>query len=123
MSRTHWSWLMTLVACCSFAGAARADSLRCGDRLASSGDSLYQVRATCGDPDDAQQHVERRVVRRRLECFGQGRDRQCVTVEDTVEVVVDEWTYDFGRNRFIEYVTFEQGHLVRVTAGTYGHKD
>jgi hypothetical protein len=44
-------------------------------------------------------------------------------IEETVEVIVDEWTYDFGKNRFIRYLTFEQGKLVRITAGRYGRKD
>jgi hypothetical protein len=51
---------------------------------------------------------------------GQGR---CWTVlERSVEVTIDEWTYDFGRQRFIQYLTFEQGQLLHVESGSYGHK-
>jgi hypothetical protein len=39
------------------------------------------------------------------------------------EITVDRWTYDFGRRRFIQYLTFEQGSLVRVESGSYGYKD
>jgi hypothetical protein len=50
--------------------------------------------------------------------------RRCGTeTEQTTEVLIDEWVYDFGKNRFIEYLSFEQGKLVRVSHGSYGHKD
>ena len=51
-----------------------------------------------------------------------GRVRCEAVVEHTVEVHIDEWTYDFGEDRFVEYLTFEQGQLVRVNEGSYGHK-
>jgi hypothetical protein len=37
-------------------------------------------------------------------------------VEETFSVVVDEWIYDFGRNRFVHYVVFEHGRLVSVSS-------
>jgi uncharacterized membrane protein len=79
----------------------------------------------CGDPDDATQRVEYRTVRGRVAgpCTRSGDKIVCSqTKEQVVEVVIDEWTYDFGRNRFIEYLTFEQGRLVSVRSGGYGHK-
>jgi hypothetical protein len=51
---------------------------------------------------------------------GQGR---CWTVlERSIEVAIDEWTYDFGRQQFVQYLTFEQGQLLRIDSGSYGHK-
>jgi hypothetical protein len=43
-------------------------------------------------------------------------------VEDTIQVPLDEWTYDFGPDRLVQYLTFEQGLLVRISSGGYGHK-
>ena len=105
--------------------SARADSLSCQGRIVSTGDSRYQVKAVCGEPDDVVQRVEYRTVRGRVAgpCTRSGGKVVCSdTREQVVEVVIDEWTYDFGRNRFIEYLTFEQGKLVAVRAGSYGHK-
>jgi len=34
--------------------------------------------------------------------------------------VVDEWTYDFGPQRFVHYLTFLDGKLARVETGSYG---
>jgi hypothetical protein len=48
----------------------------------------------------------------------------CSTVvEDSIEVPIEEWTYDFGKQRFLQYLTFEAGHLIRIRAGGYGYKD
>jgi hypothetical protein len=94
--------------------------------LASTGSTLYEVAATCGDPDDAQHTVETRIVRHTefVPC-GDGKARRLceVVVEQTVSIDIDRWTYDFGSNRFIEFARFEQGVLVHVADGPYGHKD
>ncbi|HET9931242.1 MAG TPA: DUF2845 domain-containing protein [Polyangiaceae bacterium] len=114
------------LACVLLVGeSARADGMQCGDSLVTTGDSLYQVRSTCGDPDAAYHRVEYRTVRHRVAapCVHENGRVRCETViEQTVEVHIDEWTYDFGKDRFIEYLTFEQGQLVRVNEGSYGHK-
>ncbi len=124
-SRLFVSGMVASVAALS-AVPARADSLSCDGRIASSGDSTYQVRATCGEPDDAVHHVEYRTVRIRVPapCHEEHGFRRCdVEVERTVELAVDEWTYDFGSNRFIEFLRFDDGRLVSVNEGGYGHKD
>jgi hypothetical protein len=119
-----WGALLVLAALCA-SSSARADSLSCNGRIASSGDSRYDVKAICGDPDDSAQRVEYRTLSGRVAGPGAregGRLRCSQTREQVVEVVIDEWTYDFGSNRFIEYLTFEQGRLVSVRTGGYGHK-
>jgi hypothetical protein len=126
---THRKTLFALlpIAAASFlAGPAEADSLRCGRHLVSSGDSLYQVRSTCGEPDDSSRHSEFRTVRRFVPgpCRNDQVRRPCGYYDETtVEVVVDQWTYDFGSRRFVQYLRFEQGELVRVASGSYGRKD
>lgn len=105
--------------------SARADSLSCNGRIVSTGDSRYDVKSVCGEPDDASQRVEYRTIRGRVSGPCQRVSGKIVcsdTREQVLEVVIDEWTYDFGSNRFIEYLTFEQGKLVSVRTGSYGHK-
>jgi hypothetical protein len=119
-----WAALFGLAAL-SVSSQGRADSLACNGRIASSGDSRYEVKAICGEPDDASQRVEYRSVRGRVSgpCTRENGKLRCgQTREEVVEVVIDEWVYDFGKNRFIEYLTFEQGKLVSVRTGSYGHK-
>ena len=119
-----WGALAALLAL-SASTEARADSLNCNSRIAETGDSRYEVQAICGKPDDASQHVEYRTTSGRVvgPCTNNGGKVVCEqTNERVVEVVIDDWTYDFGSNRFMEYLTFEQGRLVRVRDGGYGHK-
>lgn len=116
---------LVILASLSVSSSARADSLACGGRIVSSGDTRYEVKAVCGTPDDASQRVEYRTVSGRVAgpCTREGGRLRCSqTREQVVEVVVDEWLYDFGKNRFLEYLTFEQGRLVSVRQGGYGHK-
>jgi hypothetical protein len=93
--------------------------------LASAGSSLYEVRATCGEPDDAQHTTESRTILHStlVPCANNAAKRCEVAHEQTVEIAIDRWTYDFGSNRFVEFAYFEQGVLVNVTRGEHGHKD
>jgi hypothetical protein len=119
-----WSLVLGLAALCTSA-TARADSLSCSGRIASTGDSRYEVKAICGEPDDATQRIEYRTLSGRVAgpCTRDGGKLRCSeTREQVVEVVIDEWLYDFGKNRFIEHLTFEQGRLLSVRTGSYGHK-
>lgn len=121
---TTWAALLGLAAI-ALSPSARADSLSCNYRIVSSGDSRHEVRSVCGEPDDASQRVEYRTLRGRVvgPCTRDGKRVRCSQTQETVvEVVIDEWVYDFGRNRFIQYLTFEQGRLVSVRSGSYGHK-
>lgn len=106
------------------AAPAAADGMSCGNRLISKGDSLYQVRSVCGEPDDARRRVETRTERRRVRVPCQHGAAQCErTVEHSTDVVVDEWTYDFGRRRFLRFLTFVDGRLAAVQTGGYGSRD
>lgn len=124
--RTHWATLIGTAAMLLTADAL-AESIRCGQKLATRGDSLYQVRAVCGEPDATDRRIEVRKIRRHVSgpCFkgDDGRTRCGHVQEQAVEVVIDEWTYDFGKRRFLHYVTFEDGRLVHVRTGSYGYKD
>lgn len=100
---------------------ALADGMRCGTKLVSDGDTLYDVHTRCGDPKFKTRRMEQRTIRDWVStpCVNSGS--QCGRmVERTVEVQVDEWTYDFGSTQFVRYVTFENGRLLRVDTGSYG---
>ena len=34
---------------------------------------------------------------------------------------VEEWEYNFGPTRFLYYLRFENGRLIRITVGDYGY--
>lgn len=124
MHMPYWRAMMLLGAALCVVRTAHADALRCGQQLVSSGDTAYEVQSTCGNPDDRQQHSEWRTARHvvRVPCRN-GTTGICTQViERTVEVQVERWTYDFGKQRLLRYLTFEQGTLIRVESGGYGGK-
>ncbi|HKO47820.1 MAG TPA: DUF2845 domain-containing protein [Polyangiaceae bacterium] len=113
-----WGMAVWLVSATS-----QAEGLRCGGKLASNGASLYEVRAKCGEPDDAQHSIETRTVQRKVLAPCANGTRMCEVMENqSVLVSVDRWTYDFGSNRFLAFAVFEQGKLVHVIKGPYGQK-
>ncbi len=109
-----------------FTHDARADGLRCGSKIVSSGARPHEVRAKCGDPDAVDQRVEYETLRRRVRvpCPHNSPRAVCEMEEQyTVTHTVDTWTYDFGPRRFVHYVVFVDSSLARVETGSYGVKD
>jgi hypothetical protein len=106
------------------AAEVSANGMRCENKLVRPGDSAYQVKSLCGPPDDVQQRTEQRRVARAVErpCATNPSGRCAYVIEDIVQVVIDEWTYDFGPQRFVQYLTFEAGKLLTVKSGGYGYK-
>jgi hypothetical protein len=102
---------VTLCAALCIAGGisapkAHADTvMRCGAQLVERGDNLYTVQSRCGAPTFTTQYFEFRSVLGR-----------------TVQVVIDQWVYDFGPDQFVQTLTFEQGILQYVASGHYGTK-
>jgi hypothetical protein len=82
-------------------------------RLVREGDRGAEVRLHCGEPDFADSHEEKRTVRRTVWTWVAGLP-VANEEEVTISVIVDEWTYDLGPNRFIRHLAFEQDRLVRV---------
>lgn len=114
---------LALFVACAFTptSLAHADGMRCGTKLVSDGDTLYDVLSRCGEPKFRLHRVELRTVRSWVSTPCTAAGTQCGRmVERTVEVQIDEWTYDFGPTQFIRYVTFEDGRLLRVESGAYG---
>ena len=102
--------------------AALADGgLRCpGGRLVSTGDPMYEVRKKCGDPDAVVQRTEKRKIKTKVRRWISPTAHEDISEEREIEVLVDEWTYDFGSDRFVRYVAFEDARVVGVTTGGYG---
>src|SRR2546430_1177638 len=82
--------------CAVLSSAARADDMRCGNRIIQSCDTRDKVHALCGDPADIRTSTLMRqpsyVRHGRLIYFGNG----------FVEVPVEVWTYNFGPNRLMQ---------------------
>lgn len=91
--------------------APPAWALRCGSQLVTLGDYKLQVLSKCGEPMFVDSRIEFRVVR----LYGSGLE-----FERYVPVTIEEWTYNFGPNRFVRLLRFENGRLVSVESLGYG---
>jgi hypothetical protein len=99
------------VATVLFSGPAAADSMRCGSKLMTDGDPADKVAAYCGEPVS----IERREI---LRSYGYHRG---LTVHSSYEVSVEIWTYNFGPNKLMYRLRFEDGLLVDVDTLSHGY--
>lgn len=127
LPRRAWQLLLScsLVFGLLVASAVRADGMRCGGKLVSDGDTMLEVKNLCGAPHQAIQRVEMRTVRRWVDApctQGPGGVRCGYMEEQSVPVVLDEWTYDFGEHVLVRHLTFEAGRLIHLATGGYGSR-
>ena len=106
-------------------------AFRCSGRIVSVGDTKFDVIKKCGEPSFKDTWVENRISRdlyREIlpkEDKGSKRElerkdyREPLFVEEYV--VIEEWTYNLGSTKFIRYLRFENGRLVRIRTGDYGY--
>jgi Protein of unknown function (DUF2845) len=100
-------------------------ALRCGHTLVDLGNYKEEVIDKCGEPESIETHIEIRGVTNR---FG-GRTRPSPGTSinfgqqqyTEIEVVVEEWIYDFGRRRFQKHLRFENGRLTEINDLGKGH--
>jgi hypothetical protein len=89
-------------------------ALDCHGRLVVIGASPWEVKERCGEPsaiDDVMKHLPQRAY----------DPTSQATVYILVPVRQSIWTYNFGSTRFLYYLTFQEGKLIDITTGEYGH--
>ncbi|MBD3649516.1 MAG: DUF2845 domain-containing protein [Pseudomonadales bacterium] len=90
-----------------------AAALRCGSDLVTEGDHVTEVLDKCGEPDYREKWVEDRLILR--------RPHPLLPYEQSAgAVVVNLWTYNFGRRQFMRELRFENGRLVHIERLNYG---
>jgi hypothetical protein len=94
-------------------GHAGSTNLRCGTRLASVGMRQGEVVAICGEPASTRSWQET------LESGTGSQKKGYFTASITVNY--EEWMYNFGSTRFIQYLLFKNGILVNIESGGYGY--
>jgi hypothetical protein len=107
--------ILVTAALCA-AAPLRADALRCGSKLIAEGDARAAVAARCGPPED----VSRRTRLAPAVIWRHGHPYHVGA--GPVEVVIEEWTYNFGPHRLMRRVRFEDGIVVRIDTLGYGHR-
>ncbi|CAG7856606.1 hypothetical protein MCAMS1_01160 [biofilm metagenome] len=103
-------------------------ALRCGHELVSEGDYKDDVIEKCGEPDYVDSHYERRGYSNNAEIsnyglfnnrgFPSNRFNYGQQNYRDVEILVEEWTFNFGRSRLKKVLRFENGRLTDIFSGS-----
>lgn len=106
---------------CSISNAAHALAFRCDSFLIDVGMHKVEVLKKCGSPAMRDQRVERRRLGVSQSNSQQGApiqyaqgQRQTSEYEQEIEIQIEEWVYNFGPQRFMQLLTFENGQLKKI---------
>lgn len=110
---------MVMVLCLTVPGGVSAGSLRCDHRVISIGQSAYEVRGLCGEPQhiDAWQEGANAYISR---FYDYRHDRYRAPRVKKGPIRYEAWTYDFGPQTFIRTLIFEEGRLIKIETGDKG---
>lgn len=90
--------------------AVPAHAMRCGTRIVKEGDYALDVLHRCGEPEYLEQSVD---YRYRSVYYGYA--------PSLVPVTIEVWTYNFGPNRLMRRLRFENGELKSIRTLGYGY--
>ncbi len=119
-------WRILFVTCCALMVAEPALALRCGGKLVSPGAPQGKVLKYCGEPEAV---AVRTIIRAGLprrqphRHVGTMRPERDLLYADRAysEVVVEEWTYNFGPRRLMRVIRFENGLVTSIRQLGYGY--
>ena len=92
---------------------AHAQSIRCSDKIIGTGASRAEVQGLCGDPAQ----VDHKTI---YNSAAAGGGPTNVVAGTTVETQVEVWTYNFGPDKLMQRIRFEDGVVVRIESLGYG---
>jgi hypothetical protein len=94
------------------------DSLRCGSRLITTGDSKDKVRTLCGEPTSVSLAGVARMGRYG---WGYGSYDYSYFGPGWMEVPVEIWTYNLGSNKLVRKLRFVGDELDDIRTEGYGY--
>jgi len=110
---------MALATLLAAGGAHAEDSMRCGNRLVSTGDGKDKVRTLCGDPTSVS--FGGTIGRRATRLHDHAPVRLLVLRPAWVELPVEVWTYNFGSSKLLRKLRFVGDELVEIRTDGYGY--
>jgi len=103
-----------------FHSSAKADrGLRCQGRLVTIGDTKAEVLEMCGKPDQVKQWEEGH-DRNFSQIYDYEKERYIAPKLIEGPILMERWTYDMGSNKFIRYLYFQNGELIKIETGEKG---
>src|SRR5512140_3555876 len=103
--------LATLLPCAALASSD--SSIRCPGGIVSLGDATIDLLGKCGEPALREGHADLTSVAYRTDG---------AQVKRATAVAVERWTYDFGPQQFLRFVSVEGGKVVAVDRGGWGYR-
>jgi hypothetical protein len=114
-----------LLLICILVIAEPAMALRCGNRLVNDGDHKSKILKFCGEPTAIQ---VRTMIRGGFPANQTRRYRHEISDRDLLfadrayaEIIIEEWTYNFGPRKLMRTIKFENGLVVSITRQGYGY--
>lgn len=95
----------------------------CGNYIISRGARQAEVRRKCGSPSNIERWQKESIKRdfyKEIPIQSEEEFSQAPLFLREM-IIVEEWEYNFGTNRFLYYLRFENGKLIRITVGDYGY--
>ena len=111
--------LVVLLVVFSAAKASADRSFRCDGKLVTIGATTREVLEVCGEPD----HIKHWEVARNhyvSQLFDYESERYLAPKLLMGPIRMARWTYDLGSHRFIRYLDFQNGTLIRIKTGDKG---
>ena len=102
------------IALAALLAAAPAHAFRCGNRIVSRGDHVSKLLEFCGEPVSVQSRLAQRA-------FTADGGRVYASRGFVEDVVVEEWTYNFGPYQLMRQVRLENGFVVDTKNLGYGY--
>lgn len=96
------------------AGARADDSMRCDRGIVGLGDLTVDLLGKCGPPALRDRWTDTR------DSVAVDFNRR-LSASERISTEFEQWTYDFGSNHFLQVVTLQNGRIVRIERGGYGH--
>jgi hypothetical protein len=124
---SYWLLLLSLMI------SQTALALRCGSYVINEGMYKAEVYSKCGQATSIDSHIETRstgTLAQNQQYYGGQRNSfpnssfgygQNNTVQ--VDIIVDEWIYNFGPSRLQQYLRFENGKLMEIRNLSRGYRN
>ncbi len=107
-------WTSAIVATVALAVSAPAQALRCCNRLIVEGDHVTKLLRYCGEPQYVQSRLAHGVFI--------GDVGRVVLAGLFREVLIEEWTYNFGPHKLMRTVRIENGIVRGIRGLGYGYR-
>jgi Protein of unknown function (DUF2845) len=97
---------------------ASAQAMECGNKLITRGDSISKVATLCGNPAQVDRSS---IIRSASAGWVNGQWVQSGGAQ--LEIPVEIWLYNFGPDKLMQQIRFEDGRVVKIETLDFGYAE